>query len=79
MGVFIKLPDNIGKMRSPVKCKLCNEENNIYDLGLVNIIQRFSDCSVFKTPCCNKLADDREWKSLPDFTRIENLVKKYRN
>lgn len=56
-------------MISPVRCNHCGKT---YDLTNVETIHRYSDCTVFKTPCCNKIADDREWKGLPDFKRITN-------
>lgn len=54
-------------MTSPVQCNRCG---GIYDLGTVTVTQRYADCSVWNTPCCNRTADDREWKSLPDYRRI---------
>ena len=53
-------------MQDPVICAYCGK---IYDLGTVTVIARYADCSVFKTPCCNKEADDRTFVSMPSFRR----------
>lgn len=53
-------------MENQVRCRFCGK---VYDLGKVEIIARYADCTVFKTPCCGKEADDRSWKG--DFMRIE--------
>lgn len=53
-------------MSQPVRC-LCG---GIYDLGTVQVTQRYADCSMWKAPCCGRVSDDRTWKSLPDFQRI---------
>ncbi len=50
-----------------VRCNFCGET---YDLTMVRVVGRYSDCTVFKTPCCDRIADDLTWKSMPDFTRI---------
>lgn len=54
-------------MLSPVRCNFCGKT---YDLGLVTVTARYSDASCYQTPCCNKQADDREWVSMPAFTRL---------
>lgn len=54
-------------MTSPVECTHCGD---VYDLGTVTVTARYSDCSVWNTPCCGRVADDREWKSLRDFRRL---------
>jgi hypothetical protein len=54
-----------------VKCTHCGLT---YNLESVKIIARYSDCTVFKTPCCNVMADDREWKILPDFKKVDNYI-----
>jgi len=53
-------------MISPVVCTHCGE---IYDLTEAKVIHRYSDCTLFTTPCCGRQADDRQWKGMPDFTR----------
>ena len=62
-------------MISPVRCTFCGET---YDLANVEVTAHYADCTahyadctVFKTPCCGKTADDRTFKSLPDFTRVD--------
>lgn len=54
---------------SMVRCNFCGKT---YDLGLVTVTARYSDTSCFQTPCCNKSADDREFVSMPAFTRIND-------
>lgn len=46
----------IDNMTSPVRCAHCGR---IYDLGKVTVLQRYLDCSVWKTPCCRVMVDDR--------------------
>ncbi len=58
----------IAEMFSPVRCNRCR---GVYDLGKVEVTARYSDCTVFKTPCCGSVADDRTWKGRPDFTQID--------
>ena len=53
-------------MASPVVCAHCGK---VYDLQRVQVIHRYGDCTLFRTPCCGKQADDRTWKGLPDFTK----------
>lgn len=58
----------IGKMLVPVECLRCGE---VYDLCSVNdIVHRYQDCTLYRSPCCKALVDDREWKSSPDIRRI---------
>jgi hypothetical protein len=61
------IPPEAADMSIPVRCNYCHK---IYDLGMVQVVQRYADCSVFKTPCCNRQADDRQWKSSPDYTPL---------
>ncbi len=58
----------IDKMTYPVSCNHCGKN---YDLCDVKSEHRFSDCNVYTTPCCKTKADTRDYKSLPDFTKIE--------
>lgn len=53
---------------------LCNHCGKIYDLTYGNVTHRYHDCDEFTTPCCNREhADTREWKSFPDYTRINKI------
>lgn len=56
-------------MGDSVRCTFCGGK---YDIGLVKVIHRYADATLFLTPCCNKQADDREWKDRPDYRRIMN-------
>lgn len=47
----------------PVRCLHCD---TVYDGADVEVLARYADCSVWKSPCCNRRVDDRQWKSLPD-------------
>lgn len=54
-----------------VRCTHCQ---GIYDLGKVEVTGRYVDCSMWRSPCCNKLVDDRGetgWKSFKNYVRIE--------
>jgi hypothetical protein len=56
------------QMFSPVRCNRCH--NGIYDLGKVEVTARYTDCSVWRTPCCNQVVDDRGqtgWTSRKDY------------
>lgn len=59
------------KMSQPVRCRRCHA--GVYDLGTVEVIARYADCSVWKAPCCGATVDDRGetgWKSIQDYERI---------
>ena len=43
-------------MTSPVRCRC----GHVYDLGKVEVTARYADCSMWRTPCCKVLADDRK-------------------
>lgn len=60
--------DEILKMSYPVECTVCH---SIYDAGKVTVIQRYSDCSTWKTPCCKMLADDRPYTAGPGIIKID--------
>lgn len=60
--------ERIRRMGAPVRCLHCGA---IYDLQAVTVVARYADCSMFKTPCCGTSADDRTWKSMPDFEKLE--------
>lgn len=53
---------------SKVRCTHCQAT---YDLGGVEVIHRYADCTMFKAPCCGRTVDDRRWKGLPDIERVE--------
>jgi len=68
-GVFrtlFNINDIIGMIK-PVHCNHCGKN---YDLTEAKVVHRYQDCDLFKTPCCDKLADTRDYKSMPDFTPI---------
>ena len=48
-------PDTTG-MSFPVRCRC----GHVYDLGKVEVTARYTDCSMWRTPCCKVLADDRK-------------------
>ena len=57
-------------MTSPVRCRYCRR---IYDLGKVEVTARYTDCSVWKAPCCGVTVDDRGdtgWKSFKDYEHV---------
>lgn len=43
-------------MTYPGRCRWCG---SIYDGATVTVTARYSDCSVWKAPCCGATADDR--------------------
>lgn len=43
-------------MSYPVECRFCHE---IHDAAKVTVLQRYSDCSVWKCPNCGVKIDDR--------------------
>lgn len=46
-------------MRTPVRCTHCSA---VYDIGYVQVTARYSDCSVWTSPCCGHPGiDDRPW------------------
>lgn len=59
--------NNIKGMIKPVHCNHCGKN---YDLADAKVLHRYQDCDMFKTPCCNKIADTRTYKSFPDFSEI---------
>lgn len=56
---------------------ICNHCNRVYDKARAKVTHRFADCTQFTTPCCNRTADTRKWKSLPDYEdfSIEKMVR----
>lgn len=62
---------DIAGMTKPVHCNHCGKN---YDLTEAKLVHRYQDCDLFKTLCCNKLADTRNYKSFPDFTEIVGVI-----
>lgn len=62
-----ELPPEAEHLFSPVLCTHCGA---VYEYGGVEVVHNHADCTVFKTPCCGRTVDDRRFKSIPDFTRI---------
>jgi hypothetical protein len=57
-------------MHQPARCTWCS---GVYDLGTVTITARYTDCSMWKAPCCGVTVDDRGetgWKSRADYRRL---------
>ena len=62
---------NISDMFNPVRCTCCG---NVYDLGKVEVTARYTDCSVWKAPCCQRVVDDRGetgWSLRKDYEPID--------
>jgi hypothetical protein len=57
-------------MMIPVRCLRCN--NGIYDLTKVEVTERYTDCSVWMTPCCNVSVDDRTWPGRAAYVRLDH-------
>lgn len=69
-GWLQEVTDTTG-MTSPVRCTHCG---GVYDLGRVEVTARYTDCSMWKAPCCKALVDDRGetgWKSFKDYVRLD--------
>lgn len=58
---------NTLQMSSPVMCQHCR---SVYDVAGVEVVARYADCDMFKTPCCKRTVDTRPWKSLPDYHKL---------
>lgn len=58
----------ISKMLYPVECRRCG---SVYDLTNTEVIHRYADCTLYKTPCCNQTVDDRMWVTNPAYTVID--------
>jgi len=67
-GHLRRRPDTTG-MHFPVRCTHCDE---VYDVGTVTVTARYSDCSMWESPCCHRQVDDRGpfWKSRPDVEKL---------
>jgi hypothetical protein len=55
-GIMRPRGDETTGMFSPVECTHCG---GVYDLGKVEVTARYTDCSMWKAPCCGLLVDDR--------------------
>lgn len=49
-------PIDVAEMVSPYKCARCD---NVHDAGAVEVVGRYSDCSLWKCPGCGATIDDR--------------------
>jgi hypothetical protein len=63
-------PASLAGMVSPVRCTRCSQ---VYDMAVVTVTARYSDCSVWTSPCCQRSVDDRGpgLKSVPDIERLD--------
>lgn len=67
------LPQGVGKMASPVRCRHCAK---VYDLTAVTIVARKADCSIWHCPGCNTRMDDRSesgWTDRKGYDRIQRV------
>lgn len=55
-------------MMQPVKCNRCE---GTYDLSEVVVIHRYTDCTLFTTPCCGQNVTDNLMDVSPAFTKID--------
>jgi hypothetical protein len=65
-----QLAEDTAGMFSPVRCTWCRR---VYDLGKVEVTARYTDCSMWKAPCCGRTVDDRGdtgWKSRKDYEHL---------
>jgi hypothetical protein len=63
-------------MCQPVQCGRCGR---IYDLGKVEVLHRYLDCTLFRSPCCKQQVDTRcedapGWTSQVDYIRIDKSL-----
>ena len=65
--------EKLARMLVPV---VCSHYGAVYDLCSTHPTARYSDCTCYITPCCGRHADDRRWKSLPDFTELSEIVRR---
>jgi hypothetical protein len=63
------LQELIRDMRYPVRCMRCQ---GVYDVATVEVTARYSDCSVWVSPCCKQTVDDRPkgWVARPDIEKL---------
>lgn len=55
-GVPREVPGFVAGMMAPVRCKFCMQ---VHDSAKVEVLQRYSDCSIWKCPNCGSRIDDR--------------------
>lgn len=62
------LAEQVRDMMFPVRC-VCGQ---VYDMGRVEVTARYLDCSVWKAPCCGRIADDRGpgWSAVRHYTEL---------
>jgi hypothetical protein len=51
-------PEEIATMSWPAQCRHCR---HIHDAGTVEVVQRYTDCSVWQCPKCKVQIDDRAY------------------
>jgi hypothetical protein len=64
-------PPDVSGMMFPARCAYCS---TVYDLAKVEVTARYTDCSMWRSPCCNRLVDDRGetgWKSTKDYYPLD--------
>jgi hypothetical protein len=63
------IQEQIKDMRCPVRCTRCG---GIYDSANVEVLARYTDCSVWVSPCCRQTVDDRPagWVARPDIEKL---------
>lgn len=64
-------PEGCEGMSDPFRCRWCGA---VYDLAHVEVTARYSDCSVWKSPCCKNTADDRDQRWGGGGTRLKRRV-----
>jgi hypothetical protein len=69
---------NVTGMLFPVRCA---HRWGVYDMGAVEVTARYTDCSVWKSPCCGLTVDDRGagWKVRADFVRLDACGREVRS
>lgn len=55
-GRILHIKSDIEEMDHPMRCTRCGLT---HDAAKVTVVQRYSDCSVWKCPGCKALIDDR--------------------
>jgi hypothetical protein len=67
------LPQNVGEMASPVRCRHCGK---VYDLAAVTIVTRQADWFAWHCPGCGEQVDDRgeRGSTYRDYDRIERVT-----
>lgn len=55
-GLIIEYPSDVLEMTSPYRCLRCDK---VHDVANVEVVGRYSDCTMWKCPNCGKTIDDR--------------------